>query len=112
MTFECTAWNNGKHHDSGAGYGLKISIAGRDKYFKRNWKSVVFKLPVPGGVTEVELNINKPSFWNETCHEVISREIGVWLRNSGLAPWPSGRLPRLVAEASGEQCFLVKRTDG
>ena len=29
------AWNNGGHHPSGAGYGLKISITDRNQYFNR-----------------------------------------------------------------------------
>jgi hypothetical protein len=35
-----TAWNSGKHHASGAGYGLKISVADRDRYFRREWGTV------------------------------------------------------------------------
>ena len=111
MSFECSAWNNGKHHESGAGYGLKISMAGRDQYFKKDWKSVTFKLPGVPGFTEVELNIDKPSFWNKTCHEIISKEIGVWLRSNSLAPWPSGCPPKFLAEASGAQNFTLQRAD-
>ena len=111
MSFECSAWNNGKHHETGAGYGLKISISGRDRYFKKEWKSVTFKLPGVSGFTEVALNIDKPSFWNKTCHEVINKEIGVWLRSNNLAPWPSGRPPRFLAEPSGAQSFILQRAD-
>jgi hypothetical protein len=31
-----TAYNNGQHHPSGAGYGLRLSVKDRDKYFKRD----------------------------------------------------------------------------
>jgi hypothetical protein len=34
-----TAWNNGKYHKTGAGYGFKVSIEDRDKYFKKDWKN-------------------------------------------------------------------------
>ncbi len=27
------AWNNGKHYSTGTGYGFKISLADRDRYF-------------------------------------------------------------------------------
>ncbi len=29
------AWNNGLHLDSGGGYGIKVSPADREEYFKR-----------------------------------------------------------------------------
>jgi hypothetical protein len=54
------AWKNGKHHPTGAGYGLKIAIQNRDAHFNQNWITVVVLLP--NGV-EVEANINKSSFW-------------------------------------------------
>lgn len=111
MAFECSAWNNGQHRESGAGYGLKIPIAERDKYFERTWKFVTLQLPMSSGLIEVRVNIDKPSFWNETCHEVISKELGAWLRSAGHAPWPRGRPPKFLAEPSGEQRFLIRHTD-
>ncbi len=39
-----TAWNNGRHHASGAGYGLKVAIADRDRYFDPEVASVVLEL--------------------------------------------------------------------
>jgi hypothetical protein len=39
-----TAWNNEKYLASGAGYGLKISVADRDKCFRREWRSVFILL--------------------------------------------------------------------
>lgn len=111
MPFACSAWNNGQHVASGAGYGLKVPIAVRDKYFKKEWKLVKLELPVSGGFLEVNLNVDKPSFWNETCHELISKEIGRWLRSSGLAPWPSGKPPSIIVEVVGEKVFKVTRVD-
>jgi hypothetical protein len=49
MPFICSAWNNGQHESTGAGYGLKIPVADRDKYFKKEWKSVTLELPVNDG---------------------------------------------------------------
>ena len=111
MTFKCSAWNNGKHHKTGAGYGLKLSIEGRDRYFKSDWKSVQFMLPVGEGFKTVILNIEKPSFWNETCHEVISKEVGEWLLASGLAPWPKGAPPKFNVIPAGDRTFNVSKTD-
>ncbi|MBK1890337.1 hypothetical protein Undi14_09810 [Undibacterium sp. 14-3-2] len=109
MAFKCSAWNNGKHHKTGAGYGLKLSIEGRDKYFKTDWKSVQFMLPVEGGFKIVALNIEKPSFWNKTCHEVINKEIGEWLLASSLAPWPRGVPPKFTVIPAGERMFMVSK---
>jgi len=107
MSLIWSAWNNGKHCQSGAGYGLKVPITDRDRYFNKNLKSVILELPVSGGFAEITLNTNKSSFWNETCHELISQEIGRWLRNSGLAPWPSRHPPKLAVEIKSEKRFRL-----
>jgi hypothetical protein len=102
-----TAWNNGSHLSSGGGYGLKVPIADRDAHFNRGWSTVVLEIPRQGGFEEIELNIAKPSFWNETCHELISQEIGRWLRSEGLAPWPPGQPPKIKVAILGERRFRV-----
>ena len=38
------AWNNGEHHPSGAGYGIRLTAEDRDQYFKKEWKSVTLIL--------------------------------------------------------------------
>ena len=43
-SFEVTAWNNGAWHETGAGYGLKISVEDRDTYFDRDWDTVTLRL--------------------------------------------------------------------
>lgn len=102
-----SAWSNGKHHHSGVGYGLKIPIRDRDAYFRREWESVVLELPTPEGTVAVELSISKPSFWNRTCHELISKEVGIWLRERGLTCWPKRLPPKLIVTAVGERRFRV-----
>src|SRR5438132_12458408 len=99
-----TAWNNGKNHPSGAGYGLKVPIDDADRFFDRRWKTVCVELQ--NGVT-TELNLAKKSFWTSTCHELISRDIGRWLRERRLAPWRSGAPPKLRIEIAGERRFRV-----
>jgi hypothetical protein len=70
-----TAWNNGKHHASGAGYGFKIAVADRDRHFQRGWDTVSVELPQSGGgPLAVEVNIAKDSFWSEECREVIHHD--------------------------------------
>lgn len=83
-----TAWNNGRHHTSGAGYGFKIVAADRDRHFKRAWDTATVELPQASGVLAGALNTAKDSFWSEPCREVIHQAIGRWFRGSGYAPWP------------------------
>lgn len=87
-----TAWNNGKHHETGAGYGLKISVEDRDRHFDRHRQTV--RIRFPDG-SDCAVNVAKSSFWNDTCRELISKEIGLWLIASGNAPWPKGHPPVL-----------------
>lgn len=83
---EVKAWNNGKHCPSGGGYGVKINMHDRDKYFDKSWKIIFIKLP--GISQEVKINIEKVSFWEKSCGELINKEIGCWLINNGYVPWP------------------------
>ena len=91
-----TAWNNGLHKSDGNGYGLKINLHDRDAMFQRDWKTIFIELP--GEQTLVEINIDKESFWNKTCRELISVRIGKWLIKNGLAPWQPNRPPVLRLE--------------
>lgn len=101
-----TAWNNGSHHKSGAGYGLKLTIADRDQYFKREWGTVTLELE--GYPKPVEVNIDKDSFWGPKCRELIGQEIGAWLRKNGAAPWVKGKPPMLRMEPQSGNRFFVQ----
>lgn len=97
-----TAWNNGQHHASGAGYGLKLTADDRDRYFNMEWTSI--ELEVPGqGTPTVTLS---ESFWRR-CSELRSAAIGRWLREIGSAPWPKGQPPALIVESRGGDVFHV-----
>jgi len=100
-----TAWNNGAHHESGAGYGLKISAGDRDRYFRREWGSVILELE--GVLDPISVNIDKPSFWDPACGELISKEIGQWLRSNAKAPWPKWRPPKFSMEPISDNRFFV-----
>ena len=105
-----TAWNNGDHHATGAGYGLKISITDRNRYFHRRWQYIVLELE--GQPTTVKINVAKPSFWNNTCHELIYAAVGRWLIEHKLAPWPDRQPPKLVLEpvdGAGRFRLLLKK---
>lgn len=73
-----------------ASYGFKIPIADRNKFFDRNWNIAIIELPIENGFERVECNVNKASFWNDTCHELISAEIGEWLAAKGMDTWERG----------------------
>ena len=101
-----TAWNNGAHHASGAGYGLKVSVADRDRYFGRDWSAITLEIP---GRVAVSVPVAE-SFWRR-CSELRSAELGRWLRDEGLAPWTKGQPPVLQLEKVEDNRFRV-RTDG
>ena len=101
---EVTAWNNGSPSETGVGYGLKVSITDRDNHFQRVWKTV--SITLPNGV-KTNVNIDKESFWNGTCRELISKQIGEWLLESGNAPWHYGKPPKLELTPVGYRQFIL-----
>lgn len=103
------AWKNGAHHRDGNGYGIKITPTDRDQFFNPEWKSV--HLVLEGNPKIIKININKKSFWNKTCRELISKEIGVWLIENQLGQWPLRQPPELELNKVGEQKFLLKVPD-
>ena len=100
-----TAWNNGQHHSTGAGYGLKVDANDRDRYFSRKWKSVILELA--GESKGIVVNTNKPSFWGPICRELISRGIGIWLIKNRKAPWTKGKPPKIRMEPIEGNRFKV-----
>ena len=102
-----TAWNNGEHFSSGAGYGFKISIADRDAHFDRSWNTVTLELSTESGTLSVEANVDKASFWGPKCRELINKEIGRWLIERGHAPWEKGKPPRFEVVAAGHRRFVL-----
>lgn len=103
-----TAWNNGRHHQTGAGYGIKIASIDRDRYFRKSWETV--SIHFPDG-TEAEVNTNKASFWNESCRELISQDIGRWLIKTRKAPWTTGAPPRFELIPKGERYFELRESE-
>ncbi len=102
-----TAWNNGKHHRTGAGYGLKLAVSDRDRYFRKSWKTVVVHLP---NGENAEVNTAKASFWNESCRELINRKIGQWLLETHKAPWPAGAPLKFELIPQGEKHFVLRES--
>jgi len=102
-----TAWKNGKHNSPGVAYGLTVPAQDRDRYFSRSWRTIILELPTTAGAIQVEINIAKGSFWGG-CRELIDKEIGEWLIQRGLVPWPKGRPPRFnVIQRLGRRFVVV-----
>jgi hypothetical protein len=102
-----TAWNNGAHHRTGAGYGFKVESTDRDLYFLPQWETVLIELPRGSEVVSIEVNIDKGSFWGPSCRELISQAIGRWLIMQGYAPWVKGSPPKFNVQLAGEGRFVV-----
>lgn len=101
-----TAWNNGAHHPSGAGYGLKISSDDRERWFKKEWNFI--ELELEGKPDPITVNIQKKSFWSKSCGELINKEIGLWFKEKGICPWPKGFPPKLLLEPISDNRFRIK----
>jgi hypothetical protein len=104
-----TGWDNGAHHSTGAGYGLKVTAVDRDSHFKRSWLTVLIELPKGDRFIIVEANSAKKSFWGPKCRELIHKDIGRWMLDAGCAPWPHGMAPKFEVESFGDRRFRVKR---
>jgi len=101
-----TAWNNGSHHSTGAGYGIRLSPEDRDLYFSHAWDHVVVDL-VDSGHAAISLS---DSFWAR-CTELRSADVGRWLISQRLAPWPKGSPPTLLLAHLGGNAFRLARSD-
>lgn len=89
-----TGWSNGSPKGTGAGYGLRIRRQDRDSYFDREWPFVTVGLPEGEWVT-IPLS---DSFWRK-CTELRSAQVGRWMLDRGLAPWPKRNPPRFALES-------------
>jgi hypothetical protein len=87
-----TAWNNGKHHENGSGYGFSISEKDRDKHINPEWKELLIRLDGNGDF--IKVNIDK-KFWHG-CKALIKKGIGIWLIDNNKAPWEKGAPPKIL----------------
>ena len=79
----CKIWNNGR-----SGWGVKIpELTIRKKYFDRRRNSGKVAVEVDG--CEYGMNVDKDSFWNETCGELIHKSIREYADKRGLKPGDS-----------------------
>ncbi|HEY5330117.1 MAG TPA: hypothetical protein VIJ79_09555 [Acidobacteriaceae bacterium] len=97
------AWSNGS-----SGYGFKVKSEDRDEYFKEEWKTIRIALPIQDFLQVFSVNIDKPSFWEGECRELISSNIGSWMVKNGYAPWAPGKPPKFSVYIAAEGCFRVE----
>jgi len=96
-------WNNGDPNSrTGGGYGIRIRGEDRDEYFRKTWSSVAVELET-GEVFDAGLS---PSFWGKT-RALWRREIGNWMLERGMAPWPKGKPPRFRLEPIADRKFRL-----
>ncbi|MBA7666754.1 hypothetical protein ES703_74835 [subsurface metagenome] len=99
-------WYTGtRNYDTGSGFAIAIKKEDRDRFFKKAWKSVVLRFE--GFNEEVEVNIDKFSFWNK-CPELYKKEIGIWFKENNVIKWPKRKPPRVELEQIKENFFNVK----
>jgi len=100
-----TGWKNSSSFPAGeAGYGIKIdNLADRDKYFARGQ----VKLHLDSFTYPIHVNTDKKSFWTPTCGELISKEIGRWMRSQSLIPW-NGHPPKFSFHSISKSEFKVR----
>lgn len=106
IAMRASGWHNGSPSASGAGYGIRISKADRDRYFEPTWTHVQLQYP-DGNTTRVGLS---SSFWKPLtpCSELRSATIGRWLRARGVAPWKSGSPPKMIVSPLSDNHFSVE----
>jgi hypothetical protein len=99
-----SAWRNG----TGTAVGLKVPVEDRRAFFDRSWATVFLVFPEDTNYGEIEVNVAKPSFWNDKCHELINKRIKEWLSGLGLLPWPRGRPPKVIIEPLSQRRFAIR----
>jgi len=98
-----SGWSNGKANNrTGGGYGIKMSTKDRDHHFSKTWASVSVEID-NGEVLDIAPS---PSFWRK-CPELRRKEIGKWMLDHGLAPWPKGQPPKFRLDQMGDRRFTL-----
>ena len=98
-------WNNGTPNNrTGGGYGIRVYRKDRDAYFRKAWTSVAVELD-NGEVVDARLS---RSFWGKS-RVLFGKEMGKWMLERGLAPWPKGKPPRFNLEPIGDRRFSLSR---
>ncbi len=100
-----TAWKNGKCDQRYLSYGFRVTRKDRSYFFKQEWKNVCLKLN--NASDYVIININKKSFWDNTCGELINCRIKNWLIERGCASWEYGDPPKFELTPIHDYYFFL-----
>ncbi len=96
-------------HEKGAGYGLRVSKEGREKF--KGWDSAVLRLKNPDGRVYKKVTVNIADSF-QTCPELRKKEIGDWLLSLKKVPWPKDKPPEfLMVQSKEENLFDVYLKD-
>ena len=82
-TSTATARSSRRWHAGGAGYRLTISVAARDRFFRREWRNGHAATRRRTRRPDVVVNGAKNSFWNGTRRALFARDIGRWFVGLG-----------------------------
>ncbi|MDA8002798.1 MAG: hypothetical protein MPL62_16065 [Alphaproteobacteria bacterium] len=82
-----------------------MSKKDRDQHFKKEWSSVIIKLP---NDVEAEVDLSKrDAFWDD-CPELWHLAIKAWLAKNGYAGWEEGCPPPFVLTPLGGNRFHLE----
>src|ERR1035437_1511431 len=86
-----TGWTNGRNSPTGAGLGFVIEAADRDRYFKREWRTVAIELPEANGYSRAVANVDKD-----------------WVLKMQITPFqPRCHRVRNVRDSRGSRCLYT-----
>jgi hypothetical protein len=91
----------------GNSVGLKVNVSDRDKLFDRQGKIATLRF-ADGSRPDIQVNYDKESFWNDTCHEIISIELKHWLQTIGKFPWTKGSPPKVLVRHAEGSLFMIE----
>lgn len=98
-----SAWKIGTSNiKTGSGYGIRIKLKDRNRYFSRDWNSVKIKIDSD---KDFDVNLSK-AFWGK-CPELRSKWIGKWMLKQGFVPWPKFKPPKLKLEPIGDRTYKL-----
>ena len=66
-------------------------------------------IDLQGEEKPIYINIQKESFWNGSCQELISKEIGVWIIKNKFVPWDKGYPPKFKLIPIEKNHFRLER---
>lgn len=99
-----TGWKIGTPNiKTGSGYGIRIKLKDRNKYFSPDWESVKIEFGT-GEIFEANLSV---TFWGK-CPELRSHWIGKWMLNKGYMSWPKFKPRKMRLEPVGGRVFKLR----